>query len=493
MCRRVVSKVLRSVLAVIVMAGMGCYGMSCVDESGTAIDWFIVYKMPKLEKSSSKSLTTGFSYSFITDKSIKSLDDWTLSDKQINEEDSIFGQTIGPLIKKLAKSSSDVSYVVYNDQSPDSSTSSGAHSKGLFAIDSSGGFWLRHSVPRFPSLHKPYDFPHNAKHNGQTALCISLSAKDTQSINNIVFQLLVMRPNIYGSDIQDALIAKSDLWLQLKNKKWFKNETQSQLLIQTKNRLVLTSFAKSSKYEKDLYSGLIAPHFMKDLLVQSWRNGAGEKLPSDCKDTYKVQNVDKIQIPDQSVKDIDWEYTEDHSKWGITSDKAKAYTCIADINRMKSQFKRGGGGMCISSDKVWHIFMKSIEQIEGCQKSYYSLCIDNTVSRFASKLVSLYVASFKRDEWEKYIQELTDHEVTVGNFTNSLRTVDNNIGLMIKSLDHSRRVNSADWYLVDGNNRYVQNWSIISIIIIIISSVVQVLFVKKLFDSKDTFKGKPRA
>jgi len=124
---------------------------------------------------------------------------------------------------------------------------------------------------------------------------------------------------------------------------------------------------------------------------------------------------------------------------------------------------------------------------------YYSLCIDNTVSRFASKLVSLYVASFKRDEWEKYIQELTDHEVTVGNFTNSLRTVDNNIGLMIKSLDHSRRVNSADWYLVDGNNRYVQNWSIISIIIIIISSVVQVLFVKKLFDSKDTFKGKPRA
>jgi len=82
------------------------------------------------------------------------------------------------------------------------------------------------------------------------------------------------------------------------------------------------------------------------------------------------------------------------------------------------------------------------------------MCIDNTVSRFASKLVSLYVASFKRDEWEKYIQELTDAEVTVGNFTNSLRNVDANIGSMIKSLDHSRRINSADWYIVDGNNRY---------------------------------------
>jgi len=124
---------------------------------------------------------------------------------------------------------------------------------------------------------------------------------------------------------------------------------------------------------------------------------------------------------------------------------------------------------------------------------YYSLCIDNTASRFASKLVSLYVASFKRDEWEKYIQELTDAEVTVGNFTNSLRNVDNNIGLMIKSLDQSRRVNSADWYLVDGNNRYVQNWSIAQCIVIIISSVVQVFFVKKLFDVKDTLRGKPKA
>ncbi|XP_054154298.1 transmembrane emp24 domain-containing protein 6-like [Oppia nitens] len=124
---------------------------------------------------------------------------------------------------------------------------------------------------------------------------------------------------------------------------------------------------------------------------------------------------------------------------------------------------------------------------------YYSLCIDNTVSRFASKLVSLYVASFKRDEWEKYIQELTDAEVTVGNFTNALRTVDNNIGLMIKSLDHSRRLNTADWYLVDGNNRYVRNWSIAQCIVVVISSVVQVVFVKKLFDSKDPLKGKPRA
>lgn len=51
---------------------------------------------------------------------------------------------------------------------------------------------------------------------------------------------------------------------------------------------------------------------------------------------------------------------------------------------------------------------------------YYHLCIDNSLSRFASKLVSMYVNSFKRDKWEDYIKELEDTDVTVANFTVSI-------------------------------------------------------------------------
>ncbi len=132
------------------------------------------------------------------------------------------------------------------------------------------------------------------------------------------------------------------------------------------NRLIFTSFAKSNKYTEDLYAGLIANKFKQNLLVQSWRNGAGDKLDSNCTDKYKVQNVDKIQLFD--VNKVDWNYTEDHSKWVITSDSDKdQYTCISDINRMKSQFKRGGGSLCIKSAKVWNIFKKTVESIEGCR------------------------------------------------------------------------------------------------------------------------------
>ncbi|XP_013780345.1 transmembrane emp24 domain-containing protein 6-like [Limulus polyphemus] len=125
---------------------------------------------------------------------------------------------------------------------------------------------------------------------------------------------------------------------------------------------------------------------------------------------------------------------------------------------------------------------------------YYQLCIDNSLSRFASKLVSLYVNSFKRDEWETYVKELESLDITVTNFTGTLRIVDERVGEMLKFQDHSRRQMSRDWYLVDGNNRYVQYWSLAQCLIIAAASAIQVFFVRKLFDVKNvTPTAKPRA
>lgn len=195
-----------------------------------------------------------------------------------------------------------------------------------------------------------------------------------------------MRPKIYSKRLLDNLLSKSQLWQNLNDEDWIKTgNASSELPIKsakglvlvlpflitslifvlefyTAFRMVFTSFSKSSKYPKDIYSGLIANYLKEDLLVQSWRNGAGDKLESDCTDKYKVQNIDRIGI--KNFKS-DWNTSEDHSKWGITT-QSEDFTCIADINRMKSQFKRGGGSLCIHSEKVWKVFKKSIEAIEGC-------------------------------------------------------------------------------------------------------------------------------
>lgn len=139
------------------------------------------------------------------------------------------------------------------------------------------------------------------------------------------------------------------------------------------------------------------------------------------------------------------------------------------------------------------------------------MCVDNKPSSYQSKLVSLYVASFKRDEWEKYISELTEADLTTNNATNLLRNVDHNIHEMLKYLENSKQQYTYDSYLSESNRKYVftssklvfnilyfvcsyvQNWSILQCIVIIISSVTQVYFVRKLFAFTNGKGSRPRA
>lgn len=48
---------------------------------------------------------------------------------------------------------------------------------------------------------------------------------------------------------------------------------------------------------------------------------------------------------------------------------------------------------------------------------YYAVCIDNQFSRFAGKLVNLYITVIKYDEWEKFSKEIEELQVNMSNFT----------------------------------------------------------------------------
>jgi len=121
---------------------------------------------------------------------------------------------------------------------------------------------------------------------------------------------------------------------------------------------------------------------------------------------------------------------------------------------------------------------------------YYSVCVDNQFSRFASKLINLYITTFRYDEWEKYTQELESLDVSVSNFTNVVGGVDKRIGEMLHYLHNSRARESRDFALLEDNQSYVSFWSIVQCLIIMTTSSVQVYVVRKLFDSPT---GKVRA
>merc|ERR1712079_632503 len=118
---------------------------------------------------------------------------------------------------------------------------------------------------------------------------------------------------------------------------------------------------------------------------------------------------------------------------------------------------------------------------------YYSVCLDNQFSRFSAKLVNLYLTTFRYDEWEKFSQELQDTDVTVENFTGTLRSVDQRVQIMRQFQSMTKGTEARDFNIIQANFSYVQNWSIAQIIVVIICTLVQVNFVKNLFkDPRDS-------
>ena len=60
-------------------------------------------------------------------------------------------------------------------------------------MDTSGGFWIVHSTPKFPPFWSDgYKWAHNGDTNGQTFLCISMTYSEMDNIG-IVFQCFICK------------------------------------------------------------------------------------------------------------------------------------------------------------------------------------------------------------------------------------------------------------------------------------------------------------
>lgn len=51
---------------------------------------------------------------------------------------------------------------------------------------------------------------------------------------------------------------------------------------------------------------------------------------------------------------------------------------------------------------------------------YYSVCIDNQFSKFAGKLVNIYLTVVRYDLWEQYTKEVEELSMNMENFTVSI-------------------------------------------------------------------------
>nr|CAD7393341.1 unnamed protein product [Timema cristinae] len=294
---------------------------------------FVVYKLPRIKKSDNELIQTGHAYTYITSKNVSS--GWKLSTHSINDTTSIAGQTLKSLYDNGTKQDPGTLWILYNDQPPNGGVEIElGHTKGVVMSQSNGGFWLIHSVPHYPpspnkSTHNAYSYPHTGLHYGQSLMCISLDAKQLDTVG---IQLMYNEPEIYsvntlgvlGNLFPNLMAAANNTRVQ--SAPWF-HQAQINSLQGTK----FSSFAKASHFHKDLYADWVAAALETDLVVESWTNGVGP-MPSECSKQFKVENIQSVNV---KVAATNFSSHLDHSKWALSvNNLTKSWVCVGDINRM---------------------------------------------------------------------------------------------------------------------------------------------------------------
>lgn len=325
-----------------------------------------MYKLPKhytIKKQIKLDENGGLHYMFVTSNKY---DVWRFSNESIDANSSLPAVNIQYLYED-----NEILLIAYNDEWPDGTVKvTGGHAKGVLATDGVTGYWLIHSVPKYPAI-THYAYPSSGMNYGQSFLCFTFSVSELEKICE---QLLFNQPHIYFARIPSALKGKFPSLERVIEKKWNQSEPFYNVQdIYTLGGERFRSFAKSSKYKKDLYEDLMAPELECNLFVESWLNGGGS-FHSNCSLTQKVYNIQEVQ---HEGLGIDFRTSQDHAKWAVSQNtglklwrwrfgKFPDWICIGDINRQEGQLKRGGGQVCQKHKQLSKLYRSLIKNYERC-------------------------------------------------------------------------------------------------------------------------------
>ncbi|XGW07839.1 hypothetical protein V3C99_010740 [Haemonchus contortus] len=330
-------------VAYLVDAQIRCKNMKRKD-----VDWFVALKLPA---SIDQKKGSSFAYFDPTQSG------WIMSDQPINSTESAIGATVNQLYTTDDKTTFKITY---NDECPNEKADSGrGHSKGVavFSIDS--GFWLVHSVPNFPPS-KSYDYPTTGTRFAQSFLCLSLDASYLEDISQYM-RYSHVTPCMSNLPKPFELIAPYLVDVVRKKSLSFDVKPTISRDLQTRSHKRARAFAKYKNFQKDLWHDFIALNLQTPMAVETWRNGNSPDVGTECGTGVNVYDV-------KSVKVLNKKYVNamDHSKWGVSMKETIPAVCIGDINRQLSQFKRGGGAVCIEDMKLWKTFRQSVNSFEDC-------------------------------------------------------------------------------------------------------------------------------
>lgn len=318
--------------------------VGCLDENSHPVDYWVAIKHPQ---------GTNYFYYDSTDH-IFNISPYSMNDT-----------TAGALTyttKQLWLK--DTSYVIYNDQPPKAqqvhaNATKFGHSKGFFAFDSNSdnGFFMTHSIPLYPLGPKQTDtyrgLGSNAWTYAQNILCLSV----TGTVLNAMAKLFLLnKPQIYDSILDVSSYTTIQQLID------GKSSTVKQCLSAPFTLIPFTLYTKTAEWNNDLYSECITPSQEDTLWVETWIRGSaiGPNCPPSTYNTLDIQYLSFVVDSNTYA----WSETQDHSKWAIT--KNKDIICMSDINRMTTQYSRGGGSICFSDPLLHGILKRATTKTNVC-------------------------------------------------------------------------------------------------------------------------------
>ncbi|XP_069452425.1 deoxyribonuclease-2-beta isoform X4 [Ovis canadensis] len=132
--------------------------ISCRNEEGEAVDWFIFYKLPK--KQNQESRETGLEYLYL-DSTTRS---WSRSKQLMNASTSVLGRTLQQLYEASASENNSTAYLIYND-----------------GVPKSVNYSRKYGHTKVPE--EGYDYPPTGRRNGQAGICITFKYNQYEAID----------------------------------------------------------------------------------------------------------------------------------------------------------------------------------------------------------------------------------------------------------------------------------------------------------------------
>jgi len=334
--------------------------ISALDESGKAVDWWFIYKVPELNAGAGADNATGYEYVYY-DSKMDSAPDTTKDGKYkspflLNGGKGALNETLNSVFTNFKNPPASTGWILYNDEMPAATklkdSGSKGHTKGVIAFDivSKTAYWLLHSWPKFAD---PGAMNDPTPKYGQTYLCISL---DLATASKIAAQMAVhQEPQTYFCNVPKALPQTDPLYVLTQPLPANPPADSNAIDVKSIGGMPFKVIAKNREWNKDFWNELVGPTLKEDMDVETWIRGPIPPV-ADSDGIHKTFDIKYVNLGSMGAQWA-WPETHDHAKWGITLQSD--WICIGDINRMISQRRRGGGTIAFQNETLWKALSKA--------------------------------------------------------------------------------------------------------------------------------------